>query len=311
MDNAVALVCAMALCLAACADQEDGKQTAACDAQAPYAWLDAAHGSSVEDVTRGYGQLTLQRETATFGKGSFNALSSSYHTLLAPSVQALAGLPAWEDPSTPQQLHQAITAALERGVDPQDTTPALELWQQVQKNVLRFVALQVVANARRGSRADVDAAWALFGHGDGVALTGLSAEMHEYDTLLGVQQEPAAVEGLLVLRCAVVHEDATAAQDAASRVEDAVRVGVAYATARYFQRLASGTADRVQLVEGATWFGVVEPWMHHHGHATQAQQIRAWLDPLLPGGGRAMDLPDTAGAAAALNTMRTVFGLNI
>ena len=49
--------------------------------------------------------------------------------------------------------------------------------------------------------------------------------------------------------------------------------------------------------------------MRANGKTAEADTIRAWLDGLLPGGAHDTDVPDTAGANAALNAMRGAFSL--
>ena len=284
---------------------------AVCDPAAPYAFLDARQGSRVMGLLEGYEALETQRGMANFGKDNFAALATAYQDHLAVEIQTLGTVPAWEDSGTPSALHTEITNALTQGQNPQDTTPPRELWQQVQKNVLRAFFLMVLRDVRRGTAADLDAAYVLFGHGDGSSLSRLAGELAEYDADLGVAQEPLALDALKAARCAVVRGDTAALTAAADALDAAGRKGFAYAAAHYFQQLSTGSGDRVQLVEGAVWFGVVEGWMRSQGHATEANQIRGWLNPLLPGGAMETATPDTAGATAALNAMRTVFGLNI
>jgi hypothetical protein len=284
---------------------------AACAESDAWQWLDPAHGAGAQGLVAAYEDVDGARSQAGFGKASFSSLSSTYNTRISQEVLSLAHLPSWESTDAPQRLHGTITQALERGMSTVDSTPPLELWQQVNKSLARFLFLALHDRLQAGTATSVDEAYVLFGHGDGSAPSLLSAELQEYDSLVGTSQGPATVRAFQAARCAVLQGDAAALAAATRRVDDGIRLGLANAAARYFKLMSLGSGDRVQLVEGATWFSVVEPWMNSQGHAVEANRIRAWLDPLLPGGANATQVPDTAGAAAALNDMRTAFGLSL
>ncbi|MBI5495680.1 MAG: hypothetical protein HY904_11700 [Deltaproteobacteria bacterium] len=291
---------------------------AACDpAAARYLLLGAGHDVGVAGWLTAFAEIHDVRKGNTappFEKADFAQIESIYDASLAAAVQGISGGPAWEPVDAGAAMDALIVAAIARGKDSQDATDIDELGQLIEKTLVRFLylamhrSMTVGADQARGW----DEAFTLYGRSaDGTVNEFLADEVAEYDADLSLAQNAKVFAALVAGRCAVLSGDAAARAAQAAAAEEAVRSSFAYAAGKYFKALSEGSMDRVQLAEGAMWFNIAEPWMRAHGKAAEADTVRNWLTPLLPGGAMATQPPDTAGAAAALAAMRSAYALTL
>jgi hypothetical protein len=286
---------------------------AACEANVAYVPFDSSRGGALRDMVAAQAEIKARMKADGFAKENMPEIEEIYAATsgLAAAVQALGGVPSWEDSDVGSQLHAAITGAIDRGLDAQDTTALVELRQIIDKTLTRFFFLTVWqhTNASGSAEEQWDLAWAAYGRKDNGEDSGLAATVKSYDDEFGLSQNDAVLTQFSQVRCAVLGGNAQAQSAAAQAIHSEIRLALAYGVSKYLNRLALGTGSRGDLMEGAVYFNAVEPWMRANGKTAQADTIRNWLNPFLLDGAQSAEIPPTDGATAALNALEEAFSL--